>query len=263
MKNITYLTINVQHCMLEVAINDIVLVREDVGSKTLISTPIHEYLINGDNELKVNIKSNDENHISPHVIVRVANYIEGSFLTADEGVTLAEIECNPKEENYLFNQKYLHKENFIFSLNTKRWAWELAKPLKLSESLVAKANKFVQNIKSDLNSLNTVEISASYQTLFKEKAACYPMISVEQRKDDLMYLLTVMREGGFQFIEINPKMINYRVSANGKLLECIDRNGLPLLRTSEEKIESIPGKFNYADISMHIGLINNEFRLLR
>ena len=111
MNKITYLTIELCNSSIEVAVNDIVLIRKTVdgAASTTISTPIHQYLISGSNSITVNILSSkigsQLDNLSK-ISVRVATFMENSFLSANEGATLAEIKLNISDEPLPIKKEY-------------------------------------------------------------------------------------------------------------------------------------------------------------
>jgi len=62
---------------------------------------------------------------------------------------------------------------------------------------------------------------------------------------------------------LDIKNQDYRLAANGRLVECIRKDNSPLIRVSgDEKATNIFGSLTW-DIPMHIGLIDGEFYILR
>lgn len=259
MKEITYLTIKMQHCSLDVAINDIVLLRKHTQDILSIATPIHEYLINQGNELMVDIhKLTSGFNESSSVHIRVAAYEEGGFLTPDEGRTLTEIIFNYKDQKLPLKISYKKKAHF-HSNSDKRWAWELAPTIKLNNSWTKKASDFIKSLQADIQNQNTTKVSALYSHTLKEKAFCYPMLSIDDRIRNISDLIV----NQFNFIEIDDENIAFKLAAQGRLIECIGKDGLPLIRTFTDKFEDPFENKDYMALPMHIGLINNKFAILR
>ena len=85
------------------------------------------------------------------------------------------------------------------------------------------------------------------------------MLSFDDRMRDISDLI----ESGVGFIEIDDDNVDFKLAAQGRLIECIGKDGLPLIRTYTSDFEDPSSNQEYMELPMHIGLIDNKFVVLR
>ncbi|MCP4986005.1 MAG: hypothetical protein GY928_08030 [Colwellia sp.] len=266
MAAVTYLQLYIQHCRVEASVNDIVVVRKNEKDIVTISTPIHEYLIAGENTLGLHSKpySGSEFEPSAQIHLRVANFEEGEFLEFDQGQQLCEIVFHSDHlSNNTSKSLFSHRSRFLAQAR-QPWFWQNAGVLSLNKQVISSLNKLIGSLHRDFGSKKPSHIAALVKYQIEELAFCYPMENAAARRQQLIeYITAPTKEGARSMVPLDSNNLGYRLAANGRLVECIGKDGLPLIRTVTTNTDAPFKDESYTALPMHIGYIKNDFWILR
>ncbi len=268
MEKITYLQLYVQHCRVETLVNDIVIQRKYEKNITTITQPIHEFLIAGENTLSLNILPyvGPEFESTAQVHLRIARFNEGDFLEFTGGELLAEIIFS---EQHLIEgasrRTFTQTVPFYQTSSGKTWAWQQARPLVLNDETINALNKFMGAIHRDFKAKVADNILPLAQVQIEELAYCYPSVSIDDRLQEMREFISAPSDNNkpMDFMPLNVHNLGYRLAAGGRLVECKGRDGLPLIRTQTQLMDSPHEDNNYIALPMHVGYIHNDFEILR
>ena len=134
--------------------------------------------------------------------------------------------------------------------------------MTLNKAWVNRANKFIKETHAFVKNREASNILMLQKGSLQELATCYPMIGLQARMNRLTKYIT-SEEKIFNVVDIDEANMAYRLSAGGRLLECIGKDGLPLIRSHTDNIIHPHKTIGYKELPMHIGWLNNKFYILR
>jgi len=266
MATVTYLQLYVQHCRVEALVNDIVILRKNEKDITTLSCPIHEFVLTGENTLGLNVRpyAGAEFESSAQVHLRIANFEEGEFLHFDQGSLLGEIQFSldlfakdtPKT-SYAQVARFLAK-------STGHWAWQKAGIMVLNDQVISSLNKLMGSIHRDFQNKIPTRLLPMAEPRMQELAQCYPMEDLAARRQNMNEYITAPEDKRVRsLIPLDIKNLGYRLAAGGRLIECIGRDGLPLIRSNTANIDAPYRDDNYVALPMHVGFVGDDFQILR
>lgn len=265
MQGMIYLQLHMRFCKIEVRLNDIVLYRKNEPEISTVALPVHEYLITGQNEFSVRVlpHTSDVDFDSKTLLwARIARFQEGEFLAFTGGDASAEmsLELNtiPPEK---IKRRYQYKTTFLHN-SPKTWLWQTAQIVEFSQPLIKELNDFVAMLHNAFIKRQPQAIISALRPKLEEQALCYPQRPVEERIQ--AYEKLIRGEGKKRIVEpLNPSNANYHVAANGRLVEVIGNDGLPLIRTQTNNYDSPNQQEGYTALPMHIGKHGEQLVILR
>jgi len=267
MEKITYLQLYIQHCRVEALVNDIVIQRKYEKNITTITQPIHEFLVAGENILSLNVLPYVGPEFEPtaQVHLRIARFNEGDFLEFTGGELLAEIIFSEQHLIEGASRRTFRQTEPFHANSSKTWVWQQAKPLVLNDETIKALNKFIGAIHRDIKAKVADNILPLAQIKIEEVAHCYPSVSIDERLQEMQKYILVPRDHNepLDFVPLNVHNLDYRLAAGGRLVECKGRDGLPLIRTHTQLMDTPHEDNNYRSLSMHVGYIHNDFAILR
>lgn len=266
MATITYLQLYVQHCRVEALVNDIVVQRQNEKDIVTFSRPVHPYLIDGENILALNVRpaSGDAFDPTARVHLRIANFEEGDDLALDGGDLLSEIVFDVGQFQDCPSKLFFSQSSRFFLSSSEVWAWQKAGILALNDNTIASLNQFVELIHRGVQEKNPKNIIAASLLFMQDQATCYPAESVEMLRKKLITFISGQDGDRVRLlIPLDVKNMGYRLAAGGRLVECIGKDGLPLIRTETSDIDIPYNDDNYMGFPMHVGFLDDQFQKLR
>ena len=251
-----YGVIRVGHGSGELRVNDIPIYRTTIedGIRTF-AIPIHEYLVDGENTIKlIAIPPDPEAPGAFEAQARVARFREGEFLNFEEGEGFAHVVWEPSLGLRPIAQR--------FAMDwPHRWVWESAPEIALDESVRSVLDDFVAEMHAAYLARDPEPILARMAIMLKETADAYPPPMEAGDGAEL-------REGFardwpvWSAVPFAPHPENYRLAADGRLVECVGPDGLALIRNLNHPDEAVPD-LPYFPVPMMVAFKGGEPVIVR
>lgn len=230
---ILYLQIELLDLDIEVRINDIPLCRGRRGYQRVVGLPIREYVVQGANSLSVLVGASGQ-PIPPgaELLVRVARFRHLERLLPDVGVALAAIRLEALAGLPLPAEREMRFAVTAEDVVPAAWSWSRA-PAVLESLGRAGVDAYVAELARLFAAADVERLLEEMRIWIEERAQAYPDGEREQafaaRRADLQRL-----------VEIDPRSrqpdlrgLRYRMAAGGRLIEPLDAEDRPILRSRE------------------------------
>lgn len=234
--------LKVRGCIAELYINDIPLKRLDSTEQNFISIPVNQYVRIQKNVLTVVVfpgptpaRCRESQGI--HEVKgasaqgRLVTYNEGDFTGGDAG----EVSCEVKWEG---SPQPAQVPIVLSSEGSKlrsfgSWSWETAPPLSLQNDKTEILSN-VQKIHALFRDGNGTELLKLMRTYIDETVRAFPVWSPADLEGSITTSVgrNPTRENGIE--ELHPDKFSFRLCADGRLVECIDENWLPIIRSKPQ-----------------------------
>lgn len=251
-----------ENCSVEARVNDIAVLRKNDLNIVTMARPIHEYLLNGRNTLSLQVRP-FKNAFSANskVHLRVAAFQSGDFLEFDGGHGLAEIQFVINKEEAQQTERTQQHANFNLSWATQ-WNWSIAPKLTLDDTLKQHLDQFLTQTYNEFSSQQPDKLMKLQKPYYLDLEQCYPTGGLRLREQEFKEYITKQR-AYWDVVPLDLEQTNYQLAANGRLVECVGSDGLPVIRTQVDDLNA-PNKTNgYVAFPMHIGLLDNTLKILR
>jgi hypothetical protein len=238
---ITHLEIRIKRCPAEVFLNRIPIKRLLPNQQLSISVPAMQYLRQTQNLLEVVIFPGPEparcresggvhDTKGASVRARVVTYRDGEFTGGDTGDVICEVKWEGKGSE---STPIILSASGAGTPTAGPWAWETASVLSLErdgEAIHAEIRKIHELFKNG----NAVELLNKMRTFIKESARAYPAWDIKEIEATLLRDISRNSERKDQIEDLDPQRFSLRLCAEGRLVECIDKDWLPIFRTKPQ-----------------------------
>lgn len=259
-ETIPYLQMFSVACRAEARINDIPVARAHPGEQKTANVPIREYLLPGVNTLALAARpEGDTFGASQTLKSRVALFREDDWLEFDGGAGLAALGPQLHDQTPVplrAQAEFTLRADQVVSTG---WAWASAPALDPATQRGA-LDGFVGQLAGLFGAGDAGGLIPHFQQRFTEDATAYPALPADARLDNFRQLFVAKP---WQPLQFDPARLVYRPAAGGRLVEVMDNQGLPFLRTHcDDPIRPFdtPG---YTELPVMVGILQGRFAVLR
>ena len=231
----------IDNCTAELWLNGVPLQRIAPGGIVNTAIPAHMYLLSGRNTLEVLIEPG-----SRPTLARVAwplSVPQGSVTTRLAAYYPDQFTGDPNAPVYVrlnwdgaaaFPGLYPRSIQGSEDLGPMfgRWHWEAADTLRLDANTIRDAARVLESIRISLAAGNADVFLRLAEQRFANFARAYPSRSFDTLVRQ--FRAVVARDSasaGWGFPELSPLQIDFRVVGGGRLLECVNEDWQPTLRS--------------------------------
>lgn len=243
MSSILTFEASVDGCAAEFCLNDIPLVRLRAPETRRAVIPVNELVVGGDNLVEIVVEpgptpsaarrgdrrgSDQGMFASAQIVRRVVGTLPGDT----PGIRLASLEFRGDGTERRFPAVLSRLADF--GAGAGPWSWEKAERLLLDAATTAEVRRMIEQMKSiyrarDFDRLIRVkrfELSEWAQAYGEDEAAyAAQMRSILDEE--------FWGEASWSIADVDPAEHDLRLCAQGRLVECVARDCLPIIRTSD------------------------------
>lgn len=235
-----YVEMNKQNCEVELYLNGIPITRLSAKeSKT--SEPAHQYLIDGANEIELLIypgqtpsqartAQRELDTKGAYAIAKLVKYPVGVYPGDASGEVLGMVEWKGQDTK---------KEMFPKSISTKlelgpmfgRWQWQDAEQVTLDKKILSEISSYVDKFYAAFSTSNGQEILNLARVRLQELDKAYP--GTDPAKENARFLRNVEKRkqnAHWKVTPLRPTQFDFRVCANGRMVEIINSDWKPTIR---------------------------------
>jgi hypothetical protein len=230
-------------CTAESQINGIPICRL-TPSSGLDSTPVHEYLIPGDNTFTLVVEPGPTPSqalapaAQPFVLkdktrasLRLMGMPPGSF-PEDPGVReLLRLNWEPGAGQAVAVPAVIEKAIEI-PFAVRHWSWLAGDSFENPASLQAIA-AMIAGLRESFERRDPEPFIARAQVRFRELSAAYELDLATEVREFREQFERLSVEGGFEWQPLDVEQIDLRLCAGARLVDCVDRSWEPLLRSAK------------------------------
>lgn len=244
MERLLFLRLQVQGCSAEALINDIPLGRANAPAGTLC-LPVHEFLIEGENEISLVIQPHQPGVKPPPQLTQVADGVVGASVrlllprvgrigSDTEARTVAEVTWAAADGD-VYNAPVVVTNRVALPIKFPRWRWLDAPPIDDADAHKPVVAAFLHRIASDLMRGDVDAMLKVSRLRLEELALAYqqPVAEVVSRFRSRLQLLYATK--GLRLVVPGAQELVLRKCANGRLLECLGAGGSPALWAAPTK----------------------------
>ncbi len=244
MERLLFLRLQVQGCSAEAFINDIPMGRAFAPAGALC-LPVHEYLIEGANEISLVIQPGQPGVKSAAPKAQVAEAVIGANLrlllprvgrigSDTQARTVAEVTWSAAEGD-VFTAPALVSNSVVLPIKFPRWRWLDAPPIDDVEAHREAVSVFLHRIALDLMRGDVETLLKVSRLRLEELALAYqqPVVELVSRFRSRLQLLYATK--GLRMVVPGAPELVLRKCAGGRLLECLGGDGSPALMAAPTK----------------------------
>lgn len=226
--NIYYLELTVARGSAEARVNDIPVYRETTDNPAVLTIPIHEYLIEGENTLKLIATPEDpENPEGFEARVRIARFEAGKPVGFSKGFGLADIAWSEDLKGSPVATAFEVTDPF-------RWLWESAPVVELDSDVRATLDAYVIEVCDLYRDKDAKALLTELDLYFSDLAKAYPApLGAPYSPDEF---LSDWQDVPQPWVvePFTPSPANYRLVAGGRMVDCVGPDLKPLVRNKVE-----------------------------
>ena len=253
-------------CEAEVLLNDIPVARVDAGRSNVV-VPVHEYALEGDNVLDLVLWPHPAQALQQTTLPAQAPFVStgkhaaharvllpriGNAAHEDGARTLAQVDWAP-DAGVSCELPLKQSLRFQLPASFPRWRWLDAPPVEPSPEMRQLALAFVQDLAQRLAAGDIDAFLQATRLRSDELAVAYQQDVAQLRVRLHAYLTDAGAGGRFNWLPMEDEVFVLRHVAQGRLLECLDIGGGPMLRTAPDdtgralalplRLAAVAGKF--------------------
>lgn len=245
---------NCSGCKAEGWVNGLPVARVDGAGYPLITRPVHEYLLPGDNQLLLLVEpgSDPEVPLAPGPVFQAGPraFATLELLQGPRGVfaddpsvrKLASIEWRPAEGTNVQPPVQL-RTSVSMSAGRPRWSWLQASPLALTDTVKHEVYRFLSGIAEGLTKGDPAAYLAAASIKFDELAQAYGVSPSEPRGNFTKQWARLSAEPGFRVHPLAEAEMALRLCGEGRVIECLDKNFEPMLRAEIRQNGTTPARY--------------------
>ncbi|MBI3776140.1 MAG: hypothetical protein HY273_11420 [Gammaproteobacteria bacterium] len=235
-----YVEVSKQSCEVELYINGIPVVRLST-KESKASEPAHQYLIDGANEVELLIypgqipsqartAQRELDAKGAYAVAKLVKYPVGVYPGDVSGEILGIVEWKGQDAK---------KEMFPKSVFTKlelgpmfgRWQWQDAEQVTLDKKTLAEISGYVEKFYAAFSASNGQEILNLARVRLQELDKAYP--GTDPAQENARFLRNVEKRkhnAHWKVPPLRPALFDFRVCANGRMVEIINSDWKPTIR---------------------------------
>jgi hypothetical protein len=263
----------------EYLINDIPVIRRGDAIGTIHTEPVNHLLIDGNNRISMVLRPGptpseslsgkggirDFGSLEGKASMRLARYPRGAVAGGPDGVELMRIDwpLSPEQLKKILEDKPLP----LFPLNLTvfhdlgqlygKWRWQSAAPSRLDRRDRDEILELLTKIHTSLAAGDPEPFIEASQVRFQEISRSYekpPAMKVAQFRQ---LLAAESREKWWGMQPLTPDLIDLRPVAEGKVVDCVNKDWLPTLRSKQGP----DGAIDY--FNMMVCKLDNRWQIVR
>jgi hypothetical protein len=266
MERLLFMRLQVQGCSAEVLVNDIPVGRA-FAPQGVLCLPVHEYLMEGANEITLVIQPDQPGARPASPQLQVADGVVGATVrlllprvgrigSDTEARTVAEVTW-AAEDGDVYSAPVVVARSVALPIKFPRWRWLDAPPIDDVAAHRPVVSAFLHNVASDLMRGEVDTLVNVSRLRLDELALAYqqPVTELVSRFKSRLALLYATKS--LRLVVPNTDELVLRKCANGRLLECLAPGGAPALST-------VPGKDGVSSAwPARLAVINGQCHILR
>jgi hypothetical protein len=233
--------LKIEDCPAELWLNDIPLQRLAPDRSHNVSIPAHLYLLEGQNTLEILVdpgpmpslarQANPGASPTGTATARLAAYNVGEFTGDANAQILLEVSWDSaaaKPGPYPRSVQAASNLGPMFG----RWDWEAAERLKLEAATIDSAAGVIESIRASLAAGDPDVLLRLAAGKFANAARAFPARPFNALVEQ--FRRVVVRDSaasGWSLPKLDRSQLDFRLAAGGRVLECINRDWHPTLRT--------------------------------
>lgn len=243
MERLMLLQLQAQGVAAEAWLNGVMVARAGPG-RPLVSVPVHEYALAGRNQIELRIapRPPDQQDLPPELhwaeqplIAAASILLPRIGAPADELQARSLATCSwSADEGDAIRLPDVETVEVDLPLKFPRWRWLDAPPVEPGAALRLQVLAFLQQLALDLARGQTESFLAATRLRTEELALAYqrsPDQELLRLRSQLERLYAAKR---LQWQPLQASGLQLRALAGGRLLECLDAQGEPALRTAPD-----------------------------
>ncbi len=234
-------------CEVEVLLNGVPVARIDAARSSAV-VPVHEYALEGDNLLELVVWPHAPQALQQAELPAPVTWVSsgkqsahvrmllprlGNAADEDTARTLAQLDWAP-EAGVSCEFPLTNALSFKLPASFPRWRWLDAPPIVLTPEMRQLALAFVQELAQRLAAGEIDAFMQATRLRSDELAVAYQQDVAQTRARLQAYLTDAAAAGRFKWLPMEDESFVLRSVAQGRLLECLDVSGGPMLRTAPD-----------------------------
>jgi hypothetical protein len=233
-------------CAAEAFLNGVPIARAD-AARTRAIVPVHEYTVAGVNRLELVLwpraaAAAQVEQAAPERCVANGKQAAGIRIllprvgnAADESSarTLAQLDWAPAA-GLAYDAPLTLRQEVTLQVNFPRWRWLDAPAAAPTPAMRQLALGFVQQLARDLSDGNVDAFMNATRLRTEELAVAYQRDAADEAARLRAYLLDHVMSKRLDWLPLDADGFVLRSIADGRLLECLDASGAPMLRTAAD-----------------------------
>ena len=237
------LRLDIMDCVAEALLNGVPIAKADAARPSVI-VPVHEYIVPGLNRLELVLwprpaavaeaPDPPPEHLiaSGRQAARVRMLLPRVGNVADESSarTLAQLDWAP-EAGLAYDAPMTLRKEATLQVNFPRWRWLDAPAAAPTPAMRQLALGFLQQIARNLSDGDVDAFLSLARLRTEELATAYQRDAADEAARLRAYLLEHVTSKQLEWLPMDAESLALRSIADGRLLECLDMSGAPMLRT--------------------------------
>ena len=267
--------LKVKNCSAEMYINGIPLRKRQAPDSLYFTMPIHEYLVDGVNKVWLVInpgptpsesltKKREMLSRGMGAEAQLVRYPIGVFTNDPSGETLCKVSWIGDDENKIF--PIILKSEVDLGPMFGKWAWQSAEQLSLNHETLEAIAKVVELVHHDFGTGDPSRIVRLSKIRYEESARAYPAAGETPdyiEKEFVEYLLESAKNHTWTMKPLNLNNASFRICADGRMVQCIDKDWNPLIIAQAQDLEEKQEKIDEFPFPIFLSKINGEFKIVR
>jgi len=233
-------------CAAEASLNGVPIARAD-AARTRVIVPVHEYTVGGVNRLELVIwpraVAQPQGETAPPesltangkqaAQVRILLPRLGNAADESSARTLAQLDWAPAA-GLAYEAPLTLRLEVTLQVNFPRWRWLDAPAATPTPAMRQLALGLVQQLARELSAGNVETFMSATRLRTEELAVAYQRDAADEAARLRACLLDHFAAGRLNWVPMEPDGFVLRSIADGRLLECLDLSGAPMLRTAAD-----------------------------
>jgi hypothetical protein len=267
MTSMIHFQIQVRKCVAELALNGIPLKRLDSRQQQFFSQVAHSFLINGGNRLELVVLPGStpstaregaliKDAVGANARARLVRFKAGDFADDRGGETLVEVPWTGGGAAPTETYPKIVARHVEIATSFGEWSWQTSTRLSLAGD-AREIREVIRELHAAFRDGRPDPIIRRARIFLEEEAKALPAWSVGQLTDGLRKGIS-KNAGRKDWVEdLDETKFDLRLCADDRLVECVDVNWLPILRT---KPQASGDEYPFP---LFLGKIKDEWLILR
>ena len=264
-KNIHIYSLDVKSVShVEVFVNDIPVTKLDPDNNE-DTRPVNQYLVKGVNKISLVLTPSVDELTGRPPVLNKDILTEITLMQYPKGLMAGD----PSAKQML-SEKWLLKQNDPIIDSVKKeysinldmddagWQWVKAEKLTLTLQLDKEVDAFLDNLQQIINSGKADEYVSLYKTRIQEQAAAYGLEVNSMMEHSKNIISQRKNDPAMQLVPLNKDEYAFRLVADGRLIDCIAKDGDPVLRAKAGSNGFVPVFYD-----VKLGKIGGKLVILR
>ncbi|WP_114857215.1 hypothetical protein [Azospirillum brasilense] len=237
--SVVYAEVVAKGCTVELYLNRIPLGRIDPERMPHLEIAVSEFLLDGVNELAMIVEPGPTPSTAlanpmpaptdgKLAAARLARYRPDEFVGGEGGVTLVELGWEPKTPE---PQPRLLTRRADLGPQFGRWGWQDAPVLTLDRQLASETGDLLRRLHQAMAAGDGRGVTMLLSPAYYDLSRAYPRPPNAWAEGFETFMARVSRQPEWRMQPLDPARVDFRLVAGGHMLECIDKDWQPTLRT--------------------------------